>query len=203
MAVLPLTTLERVKAYGAIGVAKNGSTQPVRADTDETLTSMIASVSQKMEQYCSRIFGIGAVVEAGTLSCDEFICFQTPISSISQVRYSSTGRRADLAVLPASQYEISPSGDNIRIYDVEYGGLAEVSFTGGLATDTADVIAKHPVLEDACKMQVVSLWQRHTMPDRTGTTIGPGETTWTAEYSLLKSVRADLDQQYNNRHKFL
>ena len=67
--------------------------------------------------------------------------------------------------------------------------------------DTAAVIADHPALEDACKMQVISLWQRHDAPDRTGTTIGTGETTWTADYGLLKSVKADLDQNYNNRHR--
>lgn len=194
MAVVPLTTLERVKTYGKIAA-------DVRNGTDDTLTAMILSVSQKMEQYCSRVFGIATVTEAGILTCDEFPAFQMPIASITSVRYAASGRRADLVALPATQYEISPCKNNIRVYEVIYGGMVEATFSGGLVADTAAVIADHPALEDACKMQVISLWQRHDAPDRAGTTIGTGETTWTADYSLLKSVKADLDQNYNNQHR--
>lgn len=196
MSVLPLTTFERLRAYAELK-------QEQRAEAAALLDAMIDSVSQKMEQYCSRVFLIHEVVEAGTLTCDEFPCFQVPVQSISRVSYSSTGRRADLVALPSSQYEISASGNNIKIYDVAYGGLVECTFTGGLAENTADVIANHPALEDACKMQVTALWQRHSTPDRTGTTLGTGETNWTADYQLLKSVKSDLDQQYNNRHRIL
>lgn len=195
MSALPLTTLARVKSYGNI------ASSPTRADTDATLTAMIDSVSQKIEQYCSRVFLRQQVTESGALTCNEFPAFQVPIASIASVRYSQTGRRADLVTLPASQYEITPGGNNIRVYDVIYGGMIEATFTGGLADDTDEVIADHPALEDACKMQVVNLWQRHASPDRTGTTIGTGEVSWSDAYGLLKSVKSDLDQQYNNRHR--
>ena len=195
---MDLTTLARVKEY----ITRKGNPD-FRADAESVLSSMISSVSQRMEQYCSRLFQVGATTERGTLRCDEFICSRVPLASISSVRYSETGRGADLAALPSSQYEISPSGDNVRVYDVTYGGLVEVSYTGGVATDTQDVIDNHPALEEACKLQVASLWQRHTMPDRSGVTIGTGETSWTGDYSMLKEVQATLDQNYNNRHKFI
>lgn len=197
MAVLALTTLARLKEYAQVPATD------ARASTDSVLAAMILSVSQRIAQYCSRDFAIASRVEAGVLSCDEFTCTNNPIVSIQSVRYSPTGRRADMTTLPATQYEISASGNNISIYDVAYGGIVEVTYTGGLASDTDDVIANEPALEDACKMQVTSLWKRHTIPDRTGMTLGSGDTQWTAEYGLLKDVRHVLDNQYNNRHRVL
>ena len=196
MAVLALTTLERLKAYAQIKA-------DARADADAVLASMILSVSQKFEQYCSRLFAVEERIETGTLQCGTFLMSHVPVQSIAQVRYSQSGRRSELIGLSESDYQIGADGWSVDVFDVIPGGMIEVTYTGGLADDTDAVISDHPALEDACKMQCTSLWKRHTIPDRSGMTLGTGDTSWTAEYGLLKDVKSILDQNYNTRHRFL
>ena len=193
MGVLDLTTLARVTDYGQI--------KTDRPDVTAVLTAMISSVSQRMAQYCSREFLVGTFTERRVLRSELFPVQNPSVRSITSVRVSSSGRAADLASW--SDYEISPCGNCISVWGISSGSLVEVTYSGGVATDTADVVANHPGLEDACKMQVVSLWKRHTIPDRSGMTLGTGDTQWSADYGLLKDVKAALDQTYNNAHRFV
>lgn len=193
MAVLDLTTIARVTEYGQI--------KTDRPDVQTVLAAMITSVSQRMAQYCSRAFLIGTYTERRVIRSDLFPVENPDIQSITSVRVSSTGRGSDLVT--ATDYEISPNGNGVSVYGTLPGTLVEVTYVGGVAADTASVIANHPGLEDACKMQVVSLWKRHTIPDRSGMTLGTGDTQWSADYGLLKDVKAALDQTYNNAHRFV
>jgi hypothetical protein len=193
MAILDLTTLARLTDYGQI--------KTDRADTSAVLSAMITSVSQRMAQYCSREFLTQAFLERRILRSDLFPVQNPTVQAISSVRVSTSGRAADLR--PWSDYEIAPSGNAVSIWGINSGALVEVAYIGGIASDTTEVIADHPGLEDACKMQVVSLWKRHTIPDRSGMTLGTGDTQWSADYGLLKDVKAALDQTYNMAHRFV
>jgi hypothetical protein len=196
VSVLDLTTLARAKAY--LSLAATGS----RTDVDTTLAAMITSVSQKLEQYCSRVFKIETVTERRVLNGGVFPVQRTPVVSISSVRASTSGRQAGLVSLDATQYEISPSGDDINVWDMPRGTLVEATYSGGIAADTAAIVSNHPVLQEACLLQVANLWQRHDKADKTGMTMGTGDTQWSEEYHLLKDVKAMLDQGYNNAHRF-
>lgn len=199
MATLDLTTLARLKTYAKIGAGA----VPVPAATDDVLSSIITYVSQKFEQYCSRGFKVEPEVESRIMRGTLFPVFRNPVASIAYVKAATSGRRTNLVTLASTQYEISPDGNSIRVWDLPAGSLVEVSYTGGVAADTAAVIASHPVLEGACKMQAVNLWQRHSSPDKTGLTVVSGETHWEGQYEMLKDVKHDLDQNYNNKHRFL
>ena len=195
MAGVDLTTVARLRMFGGIK-----GTDP---DTDTLLAEMITYVSAKLEQYCSRGFKSEPAQEKRRLRGTLVPVFRDPVTAISSVRASTTGRAANLAILPSSQYEIATNGGGVNVWDLPSGSLVEINYTGGLAADTADIIASHPVLEGACKLQTLNLWQRHKSPDKTGLTIISGETRWEAQYKMLEDVKADLDQNYNNRHKFL
>ena len=196
MAVLELTTLERVKAYGTYA-------SPVAPATDTLLGQMIKSVSQRMSEYCSRSFEKASKTELRTASGAYFPVLCSPFSALSSVRVSSTGRRADLIALDSTQYDIAPDNNGVNLWGVLPGSLVEVVYTGGLAANTADVIASFPSLENACLLQVTTLYKRHAMPDRQSTDMGNGSTQWTGEYDLLDEVKSTLDQNYNARHLFL
>jgi hypothetical protein len=193
MPVLDLTTLARLTDYGQI--------KTDRPDTGTVLAAMITSVSQRMAQYCSREFLVQTFTERRILRSELFPVQNPSVRSISSVRVSTSGRAATLAAW--TDYEISPCGNCVSVWGINSGALVEVTYSGGIAADTAGVIADHPGLEDACKMQVVSLWKRHAIPDRSGMTLGTGDTQWSADYGLLKDVKAALDQTYNNAHRFL
>lgn len=195
MATLDLTTLARLRTFG--GISGNAT------ETDAVLSSIITYVSQKFEQYCSRQFLIHADTERRNLRGSLVPVVRCPVVSVESVRASVSGRSSELSALSSSQYEIAPGGNAVRLWDVPAGSLVEVSFTGGLAADTAAIITDHPVLEGACKLQSLNLWQRHKSPDKTGLTIVSGDTSWEGQYEMLKDVKRDLDQNYNNRHRFL
>ena len=199
MAVLDLTTLANLKAFGRIGL----SGVPIPAGSDDILSSMITYVSQKFEQYCSRGFMLEADVARRILRGSLVPVLREPIASIASVQIAASGRTADLVTVSASQYEIHPDGGSVRIFDACQGSLVVVNYTGGIAAATADIITDHPVLEGACKLQTLNLWQRHTSPDKSGLTVVSGNTTWEGQYEMLKDVKADLDQNYNNKHRFL
>lgn len=195
MAVLLLTTLEAVKAYGNI----SGS----RTDVETTLTRMISSVSQRIEQYCSRGFLIEEATERRVIRGNLLPVFRNPIASIESVRVSASGRASGLQEISSSLYEIAPGGKGIKVWDIVSGSLVEATYTGGVAEDTAAIATDHPILQEACLLQVVNLWQRHDKADRTGMTIGTGDTQWSEEFHLLKEVKSLLDQNYNNSHLFV
>lgn len=196
MAVLELTTLERLEAYGSFATTVS--------DANKTLLSnMIKSVSQRMADYCYRSFLKQSYTEARILRGSRFPLVNTPVDSIASVSVAESGRRADLLAISSTQYEISPDKNGINVWDIARGSLVEVTFTGGLAADTASLIAAYPALEGACLLQTTSLFKRHTMPDRTTTDLGNGSSSWVGEYDLLEEVRDTLDQQYSARHKFL
>lgn len=194
MAVLPLTTLAAVKAYANV----TGS----RPDADATLGRMILSVSQRLEQYCSRGFLIEAATERRVIHGALVPVFRNPIESITSVRAAANGRAAQLVDIASTQYEIAPNGTGVNVWGLPAGSLVEVTYTGGIADDAAGVAANHPILQEACLLQVANLWQRHDKADRTGMTIGTGDTQWSEEYHLLKEVKALLDQNYSNAHRF-
>lgn len=193
MPVLDLTTLERLKAFGNITGSRD----------DAVLSSMVTYVSQKFEQYCSRLFLVGPDAESRILRGTMVPVKRYPIASVQSVQVATTGRTSGLAAISSDQYEISPDGGAVRVWDVSSGSLVVVNYTGGLADNTTVVIANEPVLEGACKLQTVNLWQRHTSPDKSGLTIVQGETHWEGAYKMLDDVRRDLDQNYNARHRFL
>ena len=195
MAVLPLTTLAIVKAYANVP----GS----RPDVDATLERMILSVSQRLEQYCSRGFLIEESTERRVIRGALVPVFRNPIESIASVRAAANGRAAQLVDIASTQYEIAPNGTGVNVWDLPVGSLVEVTYTGGIADDAAGVAASHPILQEACLLQVANLWQRHDKADRTGMTIGTGDTQWSEEFHLLKEVKALLDQNYNNAHRFV
>jgi len=196
VAVLELTTLARLEAYGGFASAVSTANQALMSD-------MIKSVSQRMADYCSRSFLKTSYTEARIIRGSRFPLVNTPVESVASVRVAESGRRADLIAISSSQYEISPDKTGINVWDIARGSLVEVAFTGGLAADTASLITSYPALEGACLLQATSLFKRRTMPDRTTTDLGNGSSSWIGEYDLLKEVTDTLDQQYSVRHKFL
>lgn len=196
MAVLELTTLARVEAYGTFATTVTDANKAL-------MTDMIKSVSQRFADYCSRSFLRTTYTESRVLRGALFPITNGPVESITSVKVSENGRRSGLVAISSTQYEISANRYGIQVWDIAPGSLVEVVFVGGLAEDTAEVISDFPALEGACLLQVTSLFKRRMMPDRTTTDIGNGATSWIGEYDLLDEVRDTLDQQYSSRHKFL
>jgi len=200
--MLALTTLDSLMRYMGAPVNDDGTmdTSKYSAADKTTLQEMIESVSDAFEQYCARTFTYGTYTATNRLSGQAVYVDQYPIASVSSVQVSFSGRSRDL--IGWSDYEIGPDNDCIIFFGVPEEALVKVTFDGGLADDTADVIANYPALSGACNLQCATLWRRHNTADRTGMTLGTGQTSWSREYNLLETVTDSLDNFYRAAHNF-
>jgi len=181
------TTLARVKKYLDIPTETTVN--------DATLQTMITSVSATLENALNRTVKTESKTERRACPMTGvFTIYNGPATSITSIRYSSSGMFSrDGVTLSSTSYELSPDGGSILIPDYRGpDGMLEVVYTGGMGTDTADLQAKYPVLDQAATLQVAYLWGRHKSLGRTSTDLGGGSTQWVGDYDLLDSVVAML-----------
>lgn len=180
---IDFTTLARVKAYLDI---------PSATTTNDTiLQTMITSVSATLENSLNRTVKTESKVERRqTPMTGKFMIYNGPATSITKVRYSPSGMFSrDATTLSTSSYELDPSGDIVIIPDYKGpSGQVEVTYVGGMGTDTAALLAAYPVLDQAATMQVAYLWARRKTPGRSSTDLGGGNTQWVGDYDLLDAV---------------
>jgi len=69
----------------------------------------------------------------------------------------------------------------------------QVTYTGGLATTTANLIASYADLAQACDLQVAYLHRRRTTPGG-NVTMGDSSTQFTKDYQFLEEVRYTLNR---------
>lgn len=202
MAVLALTTVERMLAY--LGTSNSGASAQTFSDANKAvLQGIINTVSQEFENYCNRKFLTIQRPFSEILETDAIFVEGVPIVSVDSVQVSVTGRTADLASVGSTSYDIIPGGDGIVFYGFPPGSRVVGTYTGGLAADTAAVIASDPVLVGKAELQIGVLWKRHNSADKSSQTLGNGTTNWTGDYKLLPDVADTLDNQYLRVDGFL
>jgi len=69
----------------------------------------------------------------------------------------------------------------------------QITYTGGLATTTANLIASYADLAQACDLQVAYLHRRRTTPGG-NVTMGDSSTQFTKDYQFLDEVRYTLNR---------
>jgi len=69
----------------------------------------------------------------------------------------------------------------------------QITYTGGLATTTANLIASYADLAQACDLQVAYLHRRRTTPGG-NVTMGESSTQFTKDYQFLEEVRYTLNR---------
>lgn len=202
MSVLDLTTVDRVIAY--MGTANSGASAGVWSEGNKSIIAgMISTVSQDFENYCNRLFKSEERTVSEILDGDTVFLPGVPIASVPSVSASTSGRVSDMLPLASTEYDILPSADGVVFYSLARGARVSITYTGGLAATTAALIAAHPVLAGKCELQVAMLWRRHNTADKTGMTLGNGNTSWSAEYKMLEDVSDTLDNEYMRVSGFL
>lgn len=200
--VLDLTTLARVKT--ALKLAD--------ADTarDAALSQFITELSMEFASLMKR----------WTLSArrQEIVHFSAgrktvgvrgyPVTTFHTVQLAETEDFAGVSNLAATDYHtqaliglvhlrIAPQAVRRAPSRVPmHPAVARVDYTGGMAVDTAALIANYPDLAAACEQQVAYLWQRSQRNALgSNSTTGPnGETKFEGQYDLLPTVRAVVDR---------
>lgn len=185
MTVLDWTTIARVKA------ASNLFAQTLSTEATTDLGALITSVSAMLENQLSRAVKVAAQVE--TRRCPmrgRFSLKNGPAASITSVRFSSSGLFSrDGVTVDPSAYELEAGNGALLIPDyIGPNGFLSVSYSGGMAADTASFYAAYPDLERACIQQVIYSWSRRATLGRNSTDLGNGTTQWVGDLDLLANV---------------
>ena len=189
MALIPATTIDRVKSL----INKTDT------DDDATLTAMVSAVSQQIETYIGRTFdNSSSFTDRLTVhdpSQQEFFLRNYPVASISSFKAANDWDFASATEIDTDLYDLEGDTGQIhtRTYFTPGKRVLRVVYSGGLAADTAGLIAGYPDIAQACDTQVVALWRRRSSPQgKTMTGSGPGSITHEASYNLLPGVIAML-----------
>ncbi len=193
---MDLTTLERVK----VGLGDAGN------QNDALLAQLITSISVDLERRMKRYVQSAQRVEVVPV-VSGYRCFSlrgTPLDPDSVAVVACPTR--DFAGPEAFPYKanvdyvVDPENglvNILRLFDTRIigatlaplaPGFFQVTYTGGLAADTAGLIAAYPDLADACDLQVVHRFKRKDSAGAVKQTMGGTESTSTGEYKLLDRV---------------
>ena len=188
-----LTTIDRVKALltGNMGTSN-----------DALLTRIVEDVSSRFERYMRRQVLKQTNVEdypirrgATTLSLKA-----TPVESITSIKY--VGHPNDFATTQAMDDGLyvleTPDAGLIRfqaqmtLLTSRLPGYARVTYVGGMATDTTDLIDLFPDLAQAADVQCAEEFRRRNTPGGNVQQDGGG-TQYQGQLDLLDSVKRTLD----------
>ena len=183
-----LTTLARVKAHlGGIT-----STQ-----YDAVLTGIIDDVSARFEKYMRRTVAKQAYTEVYELSRgNKLVSLRAaPVESVDAVAYSSHPSLLDDAGdLDSILYTSDDEAGFVRLM-METGnrpGFVRVEYTGGMATDVVDFVARYPDIARQADVQCAYEWGRRNTPGG-NVTMGAGGTSFDSAMDLLPGVTRALD----------
>jgi len=190
MALIDVTTAARVKAT-LEGIS--GST------LDTVIAQFITSVSAEFERYLRR--GLKAEARTDTRRhrqwASVFALDAYPVSAVSSLKYVSHPSLATGATTMAAEaYWTDPATGLVQFLQemsLEPGFIA-AAYTGGMAADTAGLIAAYPDIAQAADWQVAYELTRRRSPGGNVTMGGGGTSYGEAEVQLLVKVKASLDR---------
>jgi len=157
--VLSFTTATRVKARADIA----GTT------TDALIADIILEVSQAFEQIMKRegliVSGRNEVYTLNRFS-RVVILKGAPVSAITEIKYHTTRDFSTISGLDALSYEADMDAGHIllKFTNPHRPAYVQVIYDGGMATDTANLVALFPRLAAACDRECVERLRRRSHP---------------------------------------
>lgn len=154
---LALTTLARVKAYLKIDTTNT--------QQDALLTQLITGVSTRAEQYMGRMTEIDDYVEYLDVEFPgqkRFHLSTFPVTAVSEVNYDPDGDYESGDALSTSDFRVNLTRGQVHVRTWlarAFQGL-RISYTGGMASDTAEFITAFEEITDAIDKQVAYEFQR-------------------------------------------
>lgn len=169
-------------------------------DTDQVLNSLIRSVSRRAENYMNRAVKTEALTEYFNIrpgdymfSLKGFPVSSTPAIEVYHDIDSAFGTGTDL---DSDAYTVDTEAGLLY---VEGGYLTsgfralKVVYTGGMATNTNELMASHEDLIHAVERQVAFQFKTRTKIGAQSVNTNTGSVTWESGVVWLKEVKAVLD----------
>jgi len=191
MASLQLTTIARVKTV----LSKNDS-----AD-DQFLTSLVAEVSTKIEQFVGRAMLQAERTEVydGEPRMNRLTLFNAPVSAISSIktRASITTDWSNVTAIDTDNDELQEADGRSGVLLLNfqpYVGLSTIQavYTAGFGADTSDLLANYPDIAAAAERQVAYEFDRRRQVDGATIQIQGAQEGSIPETQLLRAVKETL-----------
>lgn len=159
MALVEATTVARVKALLDIGSSVH----------DTVIAALIASVSQRFEGFMGRLISAEARTEEHDWPDNrrETLFLRAyPVTAIASIKNDPAWDFAAADALDATSYHlVADTGEVHMRYPLLPGPKAvQVVYTGGLAANTAALIAAYPAIAFAADLQCAAVWRRRSSP---------------------------------------
>lgn len=165
---MDLTTAAAVKA-----ITGHGTT-----DDDALIGQLIASVSGRVEAAIARHVEQTSRTETMRLEPGGRLVLLAgyPVTTLGDVLFSDDGTFAEDALTEGEDFRIDLATGAVRLLGSNPDDHAElrVTYTGGMAADTAAFMAAYPGLSGAVGIQVVHEFQRRLSPGGSQTFEGGG-----------------------------
>ena len=132
---------------------------------DGLLSNLITAASRQVESWINCPFSAESRTETHTIddgTRTKLFLDAAPVSSITSVKVDSSGQfSGSESTLTASTYTLEPKQGVLHLnFEPTIGfRIYQVVYTGGLAADTAALIAAYPQIAQAIDMQVAYLFQ--------------------------------------------
>jgi len=185
------TTVTRVKALLDISSSTH----------DAVLTTMVAAVSKRIENYLDRPLLSEARTETYNMRPRQSKLFlrSYPVSAISSVKIATDWNYAAAAAVDSSGYHVTADTGclHFQYYPVtgyvdsnyEYAPDAiQVVYTAGFDTSTSNLITNYPDIAMAADLQTVALWRRRDTPQGNSISIGGGSISYEKPLDLIPDV---------------
>jgi len=188
--VIDLTTVARVK----LGLAIDATD----VTHDVWLGTTITAVSGRIERFIDRAIEIVSRTQEFDVHniTQETIWLRTyPNIVITDIRNDADWEFTAASVIDATDYRVDEDNGQIhfRDIDLEIGPKAvQITYTAGLAVDTAQVIADYPDLALAADTQVAATFRRRSSPQGQSSSAGGDSITHEGPLQLIPEVRQTL-----------
>lgn len=185
---MQITSLARVKAHiGGITTSQN----------DALLTSLIDSISARVEQYLWRTVAKQSYTEQHELRRgDKVLTLRaSPIVSVQSLKVvSHPDNFTEASAYSSTSWSLDSNLALIRLLFETPAKVAyvQVVYLAGMATDTTDFVARYPDIAQQCDAQVAYEFSRRNTPGG-NTTYGAGGTAFTGDVAFLPEFKRTLD----------
>lgn len=183
---MDLTTLARVKALAKDAGISNDAWYA------QAISGISAAIEREIDRFVERKERTEKFVPNGRDTI--FPLSGVPIVSIADVKNAGD-------VIAASGYRFDPDTGLVEFLSApadSWDGKLEIRYTGGLAVDTAALVASGSGYLDlvlACEKEVLSLWQRRNqLAEQVSESIGGGSMTVTRSQPWLPETKAVLER---------
>lgn len=171
---------------------------------DTVLDRLIAVVSQRIEDFIDRPLETAARTEEYSIKPRQNVLFLRayPLSAqgdIASVKIAFDWDYAAVSAVTSTDYhaDLDTGTLHLNYYpSTNYLGnnlatapnVAQIVYTGGFATSTANLISAYPAIAYACEEQVIAMWRRRDEPTVSQTKINDYSSTVEGPLRFLPDV---------------